>query len=106
MPCNSDYMNPTNMEVNLSKVYAFLDELDTGKLSDEFHTSLGYDKRVYGIPSKATKSHLDEKVAELCSRLRKVKNVKKYSLEMQMWWRDHQEADRKRELKQNNKGTK
>ena len=103
MPCNSDYMEPTKMEYNLSEVYALLHELDKGKLPRGFRKGSYIDKRAY---NNATKDLLDKKVSEHCSRLKTVKNVKKYSLEMQMWWRDHQKADRKRELKQNNKGTK
>jgi hypothetical protein len=34
-------------------------------------------------------------VQELCSRLQKL-DVTKYSLEMQVWWRDHQKADKER----------
>ena len=103
MGCNSDYLRPSAMEYNLSEVYAFLDELETGKLPEGFVMGDYSDDRAY---NKATKSHLDEKVAELCSRLKKVKNVKKYSLEMQMWWRDHQIADRKRESIERKKGKK
>lgn len=91
MPCNSDYMNPTEMEKNLSTVYGLLDELKNGKLPKDFGS--GYDKRIYN--KGLTKKDLDKKVKQLCSALQKV-DVKKYSLEMQIWWRDHQKADKKR----------
>lgn len=99
MPCNSDHMNANDREINLSVVYGLLDELKTGKLPENFGT--GYDKRVYckGL----SKEHLDKKTEELCSKLQKVKNIKGYSLELQVWWRDHQAADKERleqELKQ------
>jgi hypothetical protein len=89
-------MNPTELETNLSKVYGLFDELRTGKLPKEFGT--GYDKRVYnrGI----TQQKLNEKVEELCSLLKKKKDITKYSLEMQVWWRDHQKADKEREKKE------
>lgn len=93
MPCNGDYMNPTELEKNLSKVYGLLDELKTGKLPSSFGT--GYDKRVYN--KGVTHVKLNEKVKELCSALSKKSNIKKYSLEMQVWWRDHQKADKARE---------
>lgn len=50
--------------------------------------------RVYnkGIEQK----QLDEWVRELCSKLKKVKDISVYSLELQVWWRDHQAADRER----------
>jgi len=91
MPCNSDYMNATQHEINLSVVYGLLDELKIGSLPENFGT--GYDKRVYN--KGLSKKHLDEKTKELCSKLQKI-DVTKYSLEMQMWWRDNKKADAKR----------
>ncbi len=91
MPCNSDYLEANSMEIEHSKVLALLKELKTGKLPKSFGD--GYHKDVY---NKTTKTILDEKVAELCSKLQEVEDIKKYSLEMQMWWRDHQKADRAR----------
>ena len=91
MPCNSDYLEANGMEIEHSKVLALLKELKTGKLPSFFGD--GYHKDVY---NKTTKGILDEKVAELCSKLQDVEDIKKYSLEMQMWWRDHQKADKAR----------
>jgi len=93
MPCNSDHMKASSQEVELGKVYLLLDELDGKELTDVLWDSAGYDKRVYDISSKVT---LDKQTALLCSKLKKVKDIKKYSLEMQMWWRDHQKADKMR----------
>ena len=91
MPCNSDYLDPTQKEIELAKVYGLLDELETGKLSNKYPD--GFDERVYN--ENISKEAMDEKVEKLCSKLQKT-DVSKYSLEMQMWWRNHQEADRKR----------
>lgn len=91
MPCNSDYMEPNQQEINLSIVYGLLDELETGKLPTNFGD--GYDKRVYN--KGLSKEHLDQKTEELCSKLQQT-DVTKYSLEMQIWWRDHQKADAER----------
>ena len=91
MPCTSDYMEPTKHEENLSVVYGLLDEIKTGKLPDNYGD--GFDKRVYN--KGLSKEHLDKKTEELCSKLQKL-DVTKYSLEMQIWWRDHQKADKKR----------
>lgn len=90
-------MEPTDSEKELAKVFAFLDELDTGKLKKN-HAYAGYDFRAY---NKATKERLDEKTAELCSKIKELeelnpKAISIYSLELQIWWRDHQEFDRKR----------
>jgi hypothetical protein len=84
-------MNATKHEINLSVVYGLLDELETGILPDNFGD--GYDKRVYN--KGLSKQHLDKKTEELCSKLQNT-DVTKYSLEMQMWWRDHQKADKER----------
>lgn len=95
MPCNGDYLEPNNIEVELSKVYQLLDELNGKKLSKDYGD--GFDKRVYDKGFE--KKDLDEKVKELCSRLKKEPNVTKYSLELQIWWRDHKKADAKRKKK-------
>ena len=89
MPCNSDHMKPNEREKDLSVVYGLLDELETGNLP--FNFGDGYDKRVYD--KHLSKEHLDEKTKELCSKLQNT-DVSKFSLEMQMWWRDHQKADK------------
>ena len=91
MPCNGDYLKANESEKNLSVIYGLLDELETGKIPEKFGT--GYDRRVYG--RGLSKAHLDEKTDELCSKLHEL-DVSKNSLEMQMWWRDHKEADKKR----------
>ena len=98
MPCNSDYMNANQSEKNLSVIYGLLDELETGKLPSNFGD--GYDKRVYN--KHLSKGHLDEKTEELCSKLQKT-DVSKFSLEMKMWWRDHQNADKDRLQKEMSK---
>ena len=88
MPCNSDYLESSSKEKLLSQVACLLDELD-GKPLDKDHWR-GYHPAVY---NKQINS--DELVSELCSRLQSVE-VKEYSLEMQIWWRDHQQADKER----------
>jgi hypothetical protein len=87
-------MGAEDFEINLSKVYELLDELKTGKLVENYGT--GYDERVYN--KNLSKEHLDYKTAELCSKLT-ILDVTKYSPEMQIWWREHRKADRKRILK-------
>jgi len=95
MPCDSSYMEPHREEIDLSRVYQLLDELDGGTIDKRAWE--GYDKRVYDNSNNTTEQ-LDAKVAELCKRLEGVVDITKYSLELQMWWRDHQIADkRKRE---------
>jgi hypothetical protein len=52
----------------------------------------GYRRGVYG---NVTREYLDRLTANLCKRLQDV-DVTKHSLEMQVWWRDHQAADKAR----------
>ena len=89
MPCNSDYMDASNKEIELSKVACLLDELNGQPINDASWE--GYHPKIYN------KDFIDgdKLVKTLCEKLQKV-NVKDYSLEMQMWWRDHQKADKKR----------
>ena len=88
MPCRSDYLEPTQNEVALSQVACLLDELD-GKPIDKHHWR-GFHPAVYNAGRS-----LDGLVADLCSRLQS-EDVSKRSLEMQIWWRDHQKADKAR----------
>lgn len=92
MPCDSNYLEPYGMERSLSEVACLLDELD-GKAWDRDWWN-GYHPKVYS--KHLDKQAADEMVARLCGELRK-RDVTQYSLEMQIWWRDHQEADRQRE---------
>lgn len=81
MPCNSDYLEANDYERELSRVACLLDELD-GKPIDQSHWrgSAGpYHPAVYS--RCITKEDAD----------------RMYSLEMQMWWRDHQAADKARQ---------
>lgn len=95
MPCVSDYLNSSNLEKEMTKVVQLLDELD-GKKLNRRNFGDGYDDRVYN--KGLSKIDRDKLVSTLCSKLKKIKkdDITKYSLELQMWWRDHQEADKKR----------
>ena len=93
MPCNSSYMDPTQGELNLATVLQLLDEVKTGKLIENFPD--GFDNRAYGKTEVDIKKELDKRTAELCKKLQKL-DVTKYSLELQVWWRDHQKADKER----------
>lgn len=90
MPCDSSHLEATHKEREMSKVACLLDELEGKKKINRDHWR-GYHPRVYNN----RQIDCDAMVAELCSRLQGV-DVSDYSLEMQMWWRDHKEADRQR----------
>lgn len=91
MPCNADYMSASGAEKSISIVACLLDELD-GVVASKSSWE-GYHPQVY---NNYTKDRADKMVAELCSRLQEVEDITKYSLEMQIWWRDHQRADKAR----------
>lgn len=89
MPCNSDYMKASNYEVEISRVACLLDEL-RGFPFKKIHWN-GYHPDVYC-------QHVvdgDKLTRELCEKLQNI-DVTEYSLEMQIWWRDHQRADEER----------
>ena len=90
MPCDSSYMNATPLEIRLSRAQCLLDELD-GKKWDR-HSWDGYHDKVYNLGKELLETAANSVVATLCARLQKV-DVTKYSLEMQIWWRDHRKAD-------------
>lgn len=89
MPCNSDHMNPTETEREYGRIELMLAELDTGVDVDsaEYRRACKYN---------VTKAELDKLTATLCSRLSQHKALSLRSLEIQIWWRDHQIADQKR----------
>lgn len=96
MPCNSEYLNPNSRERDGSKVLALLDELRTGTLDKNLYGS-GYQSFRPGFGTGVYyDGNLDKDVEALCTLLHAEYNIAEYSLEMQMWWRDHQEADRLR----------
>ena len=90
MPCRSDYLEANPLEVELSRVLVCLAVLESRVVKGWD----GYHKDAY---NKATQEKLDKKTAELCGKLKKEKDVTKYSLELQTWWRDHKKADKRHE---------
>lgn len=91
MPCDSDYLDADDQEVEYSKVLSLLEELKTNKLPKYYGD--GFCPKVYNVTNKID---IDKSVKKLCGQLKKIKDIKKYSLEMQIWWRDHQRADKER----------
>lgn len=98
MACLSDYQAPNEVEIEHSKVLALLQELKTGKLPKYFGDGM-YDK-VYNKSQETIGGErvIDVKTRELCTALKAKtpEEIKNYSLELQMWWRDHKKADKKR----------
>jgi hypothetical protein len=82
-------MEPNEIEEEASRIFTLIDELD-GRGRDERHWR-GYHPLAYGRTC-----NLDHIAGLLCSRLQKVTDIGSFSLEMQMWWRDHQASDKAR----------
>lgn len=97
MPCDSSYMHPHAHEIEMSHVFALLDEAEgrtpMGLKPDPGHWD-GYHPKAYS--KYLTRAERDAAVSALCAILQVDPNVSRYSLEMQAWWRDHQEHDRQR----------
>ena len=91
MPCSSSHMDSTLLEQELSRVFAFLDEVNYKITEHSENFGSGYDDRVYG---KATQRLLDYKTSLLCATITNTSRpLSKFSLELQLWWRDHQRLD-------------
>jgi hypothetical protein len=80
MPCNSQYLEPTAREKESAKLLVLLREI--GIHSDKIP--------YYGFPE-----YLDECTRILCDYCQTAK-MSTESLELQIWWRDHQIADKAR----------
>jgi len=87
MPCKSDGPYYDSVALAVILIYRHLDEL-AGKPPQDRH---------WGFLS-VTRSELDRLTALLCERLKSV-DLAPYSLELQMWYRDHQAADKARDDK-------
>lgn len=87
---NGDYLKPNSMELKTSKVACLLDELNGTPINDSHWR--GMHPHVYNI---CTNELYDKLLAELVDKLQTL-DVSKYSLEMQIWWRDYQTADKER----------
>lgn len=86
MPCNSDHLIPSRREEESVMVRTLLRE--TGR-----DINVG---SPYGFT--ASLSHDTKELCDWC-KTQTTEQIKSMSLELQIWWRDHQEADRIREEK-------
>ena len=94
MPCRSDPPDPTKYDIEMAKVLALLNELAGMPLPENYGQTYW---------KGTTLQMLDESTENLCSKLKEINDVSRYSLEMQIWWRDHQKADAKRKVENEKK---
>lgn len=94
MPCSGAHMDANHLEKEMSKVASHLDELEGIEINESWYS--GYHPDVYCKSFNVLNTeHRDNLVSELCLKLQNI-DVSKYSLEMQIWWRDHKNADKER----------
>lgn len=105
MPCNSDYLTPTQREVNTRKVSNLLVYvmINLGEPVPEAIAKSADDTYGYGYT-------LEEGVPKLCGLLKAMTAAEqekiiynprdKRSRELATWWEEHQAADKAREFKE------
>jgi len=89
MPCRCDHMEPHKREVELSRVLTLIDEVETGNFEAGFYDSGRHPEAWF---KDSSQDRIDRETAKLCAMLYGV-DVHKFSLELQIWWRDHQALD-------------
>ena len=95
MPCESAYMAPSKREKEADRLYWLRREIEQEMPpnSDEYGSGCA------GHPTHS----IDADTRFICSHMEQVEKDGKlgdYSLEMQIWWRDHKEVDRKRRVEE------
>lgn len=90
MPCNCDHLEPRWDESESVKVLELLREARGESYNHKNPRHLPY-----GNPKT-----LDAETSALCALLKEHGLKPSASLELQIWWRDHQEADRAREARE------
>jgi len=90
MPCNCDHLEPSMKEIESKKIMLLLEEVDLHKGE---------------IPYYGMTANLDRDTNQLCDFCHS-NDVSKFSLELQIWWRDHQRADKERLEREQQKAKK
>lgn len=97
MPCNSGHLNPTALEIQASQALCVIDE--TRGLTPHPSWWRGYHPDAYGSGGSATRERVDHLTSTACAKVASMapEAVRdEFSLEAQIWIRDHQKADRER----------
>lgn len=98
MPCNCDHMEPSSIEIELSRVACLLDEFDGKPINKNFWD--GMHPKVYNQTYDRYAGNFDASgMAQALVRRIKDSDVTKYSLEMQIWWRDYLAKQKEHEVK-------
>ena len=91
MPCRSDYMEPTQLEITCSRALCVLTELRGESWKSAWWSGTHPD--VYN--KACSKSDADQWTANACKLMQALppEELLKLSLEVQMWCRDHKKVD-------------
>lgn len=99
MPCRCDNLAPDEIEIEVSKMFYFMDELKTGTPTPEYKLKEGYHPAVYNkLPSwpeerQRVATHVTQ---YLCGLLQFTPPhiIHRLSDNLQEWWEDHKRQDR------------
>lgn len=94
MPCRCDDFDPPMYHLTASRLFMLVDEVKGKGPPDPDKYLSEIDNRVY----KSDYKELDKMTAFLCKKLNDTpkKTISNYSLELQLWWRNHQIVDARR----------
>lgn len=95
MPCDASHCEPNGLEKEASKVAALFEAAVCHTTPHPSHLN-GYHPSAYNKPKDYIQSFADEITNRLCTWC-KNNDVTKECLELQIWWRDHQAADKAKE---------
>lgn len=91
MPCRNEETQPSKRWLESSHVACLMDEVHTGQGLNQKHWDNGHPE------ATENKERADWLTQQLCKHLQTSNiDITKCSLELQLWWRDHQRADQKR----------
>ena len=87
-----DWPSLAAVEREASRIAQLLQEIGTGNPVDP---SQFKNDRIYGVSTDVVKADT-ESLCELCQQIEARNELSSYSLELQMWWREHKKLDLKR----------
>jgi len=92
-------MNPTQRELEMSRLFCIIDEIKSrGRIDSRGDSAWrGYHTKAYN--KGVSQVDLNRLTMQVCGRLKEMTRpqIQGYSLELQIWWRDHQEWDKERD---------
>lgn len=92
MPCTADPM-PSDLDTTAHMLRLFHQELQTATP----YNVLVIDDRGPNYPEGTTEQQVNDLTDHLCKRMSRISHVAECSLELQIWWREHQAADERRQ---------